>query len=123
METNNLTFREQLILKMLEDTLKTTTLHSITNSRILLIHRIADALSNRPEQPETLCDESITSKPIAVIGMHSHAYRALIHHDIRTIGDLLQLRQNDILRIHGFGRKALAQIEDYLEENGLELQR
>src|SRR5262249_8202236 len=41
---------------------------------------------------------------------------------IASIGDLLQLRQVDVLRVEGFGRKPLADIEPTLAKYGWTLQ-
>ena len=39
--------------------------------------------------------------------------------NIRTLGDLVQRSEDEMLQIENFGKKSLKEISDFLEEHGL----
>ena len=40
--------------------------------------------------------------------------------DIETVGDLTRLHKTDLLKLRNFGKKCLIEIDDFLNELGLE---
>ena len=49
------------------------------------------------------------------------AQRALVNADIRTLEELAQQTEREILGLHGMGKNAMAVIKATLEEHGLSL--
>ena len=44
----------------------------------------------------------------------------LISANIETLSEVLTIRTADLLKYHGFGRKSLTELREYIEEIGLE---
>jgi DNA-directed RNA polymerase subunit alpha len=68
--------------------------------------------------PERLQD--LFSKPIEDLAELSVRSRnSLQKENIRTLGDLVQRSEDEMLQIENFGKKSLKEISDFLEEHGL----
>jgi len=68
--------------------------------------------------PERLQD--LFSRPIEDLAELSVRSRnSLQKENIRTLGDLVQRSEDDMLQIENFGKKSLKEISDFLEEHGL----
>jgi hypothetical protein len=65
--------------------------------------------------------EKITELSIKSLDLPIRSYRALKVKDIRTIYDLLLMSERELLRIEGFGRKALKETSKSLKMMGLSL--
>jgi DNA-directed RNA polymerase subunit alpha len=68
--------------------------------------------------PERLQD--LFARPIEDLAELSVRSRnSLQKENIRTLGDLVQRSEDDMLQIENFGKKSLKEISDFLEEHGL----
>jgi DNA-directed RNA polymerase subunit alpha len=54
--------------------------------------------------------------PVEDLGLSARTTNALINNDIRTINDLVTLREADLRELKGFGSKALDEVKDKLAE-------
>ena len=60
-------------------------------------------------------------KPIAALDLPSRAASALLHENLRTIADIVQQTESELMRIPDFGKKSLRDLVDALEAHGHEL--
>ena len=70
---------------------------------------------------EQTTNNSILMMPIRDIDFSTRTWNALVTAEIETIGDLVKCRRDDLLKYRNFGKKSLAEIEDWLEAHGLAL--
>jgi DNA-directed RNA polymerase subunit alpha len=84
------------------------------------------------EQPELLAQaatalakpqiaESILSRPIKALNFSMRALNCLSSENVKTVGQLLQRSEEDLLNIRNFGEVTLQEIKDKLTEHGLEV--
>jgi len=67
------------------------------------------------DQPPAESDNAVLSRSIEELELSTRAYNCLtIRSEIRTIGDLVQRTEKDLLRIRNFGRVSLKEIRDIL---------
>jgi DNA-directed RNA polymerase subunit alpha len=71
------------------------------------------------EAPEV--SESTLSMPIATLSLNSRAQNCLEGEGIKTIGDLLQKSEDELLAIRNFGEVSLEDLKEKLEERDLEV--
>jgi len=57
------------------------------------------------------------------LGLSTRVKNALAHNEINTIGDLLKMRINGLLRWPFIGEKTIAELQVKLKENGFELEQ
>jgi hypothetical protein len=55
------------------------------------------------------------------LGLSVRTYNCLFYSQIRTVGELVQHRETDLLKTKNLGRKCLKEIKEYLAEHGLHL--
>jgi len=60
-------------------------------------------------------------KSLGEIGLSSRVIKILENNEIKTVGELLVKDSKDVKKIPGFGRKALRDLSEALERNGLVL--
>jgi DNA-directed RNA polymerase subunit alpha len=68
-----------------------------------------------PERLQDLFSRSIDD----LAEMTVRSRNSLQKENIRTLGDLVQKTEAEMLAIENFGKKSLKEIEDFLEEHGL----
>jgi DNA-directed RNA polymerase subunit alpha len=68
-----------------------------------------------PERLQDLFERPI--EDLAELSVRSR--NSLQKENIRTLGDLVQRSEDDMLKIENFGKKSLKEISDFLEEHGL----
>ena len=79
------------------------------------------------EQPEPVAQKSIPAynehldKSIDELELSVRSYNCLKNSDIKTIRDLVQKKESEMLKTKNFGRKSLNEIKDILAEMGLSL--
>lgn len=116
---NNLTLREQIILKLLDKSLEYGDIYDIADVRIAAIHDIADKLCKIPSDNNIPGSDVPLDTPIDVIEMPAVGLNALMHKDIRTIGDLVRESRRDMLRIRSFGKTSLTAVENFMKAHNL----
>ena len=81
----------------------------------------------RPEIEEELVDEEIErlqenlNRSVDELELSVRSYNCLKNAGIRTIGELVQRTENEMLKTKNFGRKSLNEIKELLNEMGLSL--
>lgn len=65
---------------------------------------------------------SVEGTPLGELNLHPRTYVPLYNHGIKTVEALTELTNEQVLTIHGIGPGGLREIEDALEERGLELE-
>ena len=60
--------------------------------------------------------DSGLSAPIEDLGFSERTKNALLNNDVRRIRDLVALTESDLKRLHGFGAKALEEVNNKLKE-------
>lgn len=58
-------------------------------------------------------------RPIGDLELSVRTFNVLSNYGIRTLGDLEKVREIDLLRLKGFGRKSLNELKEYMENAGL----
>jgi predicted flap endonuclease-1-like 5' DNA nuclease len=56
-------------------------------------------------------------------GIGAPAKRALAHAGVVTLEQVVQFGHTDLTKLHGMGVKTMAQLEDAMDEHGLEFPR
>ncbi|MEO1301127.1 MAG: DNA-directed RNA polymerase subunit alpha [Bacteroidota bacterium] len=59
------------------------------------------------------------SKPLDELQLSARAYNCLRDADIKTLGDLVQLRLDDISKLRNFGEKSFKELKDLVDSQGL----
>ena len=59
--------------------------------------------------------------PLSALDLRPRSVYALMHSDIRTVGQLLCMRESDLLRLIGVGRAIVREVQDCLRAQGLRL--
>lgn len=60
------------------------------------------------------------STPLSEFDFSVRCLNCLRYADIRTIADLVRLQKRDVLCFRNFGRKSLTELDDFIEEKGLQ---
>lgn len=53
-------------------------------------------------------------------GIGAPARRAMAHAGLETLEQVVQFGQRELLKLHGMGVKTMAQLEDAMDEHGLQ---
>lgn len=79
----------------------------------------------RPEIQEVVLEEkkeaSILDMPVENLGLSVRSLNCLKRAGVRTVGDLQQYTEEDVMKLKNFGQKSLDEIKDKLVEFGLGL--
>ena len=59
--------------------------------------------------------------PLSALDLRPRSVYALMNSDIRTVGQLLRMRESDLLRLVGVGRAIVREVQDCLRAQGLRL--
>ncbi len=78
----------------------------------------------KPEEEEAVDEEmlhmrKVLKTPLNDMDLSVRAYNCLKAADIRTLGDLVQLDMNDMMKFRNFGKKSLTELENLVQEKGL----
>jgi DNA-directed RNA polymerase subunit alpha len=68
---------------------------------------------------EMLHMRKILKTQLSDMDLSVRAYNCLKAADIRTLGDLVQLDMNDMMKFRNFGKKSLTELENLVQEKGL----
>lgn len=69
-------------------------------------------------KPDAILKRRLNQKDFSV-----RTWNCLVAADVKTLGDLISLKKTDYLRLRGFGRISLGEIEDYATKFGYELKK
>jgi DNA-directed RNA polymerase subunit alpha len=61
----------------------------------------------------------VLKTPLNDMDLSVRAYNCLKAADIRTLGDLVQLDMQDMMKFRNFGKKSLTELENLVQEKGL----
>jgi len=80
--------------------------------------------TSKPEEEEVVDEEmlhmrKVLKTPLNDMDLSVRAYNCLKAADIRTLGDLVQLDMNDMMKFRNFGKKSLTELENLVQEKGL----
>jgi DNA-directed RNA polymerase subunit alpha len=80
--------------------------------------------SAKPEEEEAVDEEMLHMRKVLKTPLHDmdlsvRAYNCLKAADIKTLGDLVQLDMQDMMKFRNFGKKSLTELENLVEEKGL----
>jgi DNA-directed RNA polymerase subunit alpha len=96
-----------------------------TAARILQSRLDLFANLQRPEAieyiPEERKEASILDMPVENLGLSVRSLNCLKRAGVRTVGDLHQYTEEDVMKLKNFGQKSLDEIKDKLVEYGLGL--
>lgn len=88
-----------------------------------IIHQIHTLIA--PVMPSTmpLSEVEVVPSDVGVdeLELSVRAFYCLKNSGIRTLGELIQMRETDLLKMKNFGRKSLREIKEILSEKGLAL--
>jgi DNA-directed RNA polymerase subunit alpha len=78
----------------------------------------------KPEEEEAVDEEmlhmrKVLKTPLNDMDLSVRAYNCLKAADIRTLGDLVQLDIQDMMKFRNFGKKSLTELENLVQEKGL----
>ena len=68
---------------------------------------------------EMLHMRKVLKTQLSDMDLSVRAYNCLKAADIRTLGDLVQLDMQDMMKFRNFGKKSLTELENLVQENGL----
>lgn len=72
-------------------------------------------------QPEVLGDDSATKILIEEINLSPRTTNALMNNEIKTIDDVIKLKDSELRQLKGFGAKAYDEVKDKIVELGFKL--
>ena len=78
----------------------------------------------KPEEEEAVDEEMLHMRKVLKTSLHDmdlsvRSYNCLKAADIKTLGDLVQLDMQDMMKFRNFGKKSLTELENLVEEKGL----
>ena len=82
-----------------------------------VIKEFKDSLPNRKKQIE----DAIRGKSVDELELTTRSANCMLNARIKTIGQLVERTEDDLLKIKNFGRKSLNEIKEALAEVGLTL--
>jgi hypothetical protein len=102
------------------------TRHRITSSRYFgfrdkawrLMRANAEALLDYDGEPVEITELSVQS-----LGLSTRTFKCLDRHSVWTVGELVQLTEDDLLNFTNFGPKSLREVKVKLDERGLRLKQ
>jgi len=74
----------------------------------------------KPEKPTEMINENL-SKSVEELELSVRSYNCLKNASIKTIGELVQKSESEMLKTKNFGRKSLNEIKEILASMGLSL--
>lgn len=74
------------------------------------------------EQNNKKQDTGIFAKKLHDCDLSVRSLICLKSADIETVGELCRRKKTDLLRLRNFGKRSLAEIEDFLHDNGLDFE-
>lgn len=79
------------------------------------------AFEKEQEKQKNISPElkAILSKPIARVGFSMRLMNSLQGGNINTVADLVRCSPRDLLTLRNFGRKSMAEVEDFFNRNSL----
>lgn len=84
-----------------------------------------DAIKNtnviKEEEQDEIIDTSILNIPIEDLGLSVRAFNCLEIAEVKTLGELVVLKSEDLLKFRNFGRLSLIETEKIVESKGLRL--
>jgi DNA-directed RNA polymerase subunit alpha len=66
-------------------------------------------------------ENGIYSQPISIMELSTRASNSLKNAGIESIGDLVQIKENDLIKFDNFGKRSFEEIKSKLQELGLSL--
>ena len=78
---------------------------------------VAEPADNGGSQPSHL--KEVLDRAIDDVGLSVRSINSLKNSNIRTLGDLVQFREEDLLKVKNVGEKALGEIAELLRREGL----
>jgi DNA-directed RNA polymerase subunit alpha len=79
-----------------------------------------DTHEEKPEKPAEMINENL-SKSVEELELSVRSYNCLKNANIKTIGELVQKSESEMLKTKNFGRKSLNEIKEILASMGLSL--
>src|SRR3989338_6297921 len=73
------------------------------------------------ERGATTSVETLLKSKVEDSGMSTRTANALIRAGVKTVGGLVRKSKEDLSSFEGLGEKAIEEVEEYLEKNGLSL--
>ncbi|HEY3998645.1 MAG TPA: DNA-directed RNA polymerase subunit alpha [Candidatus Xenobia bacterium] len=75
------------------------------------------------EEAEKDAQSSILDLPVEQLGLSVRSLNCLKRAGIRTVGDLTQYAEEDVMKLKNFGQKSLDEIKEKLQEHGMSLRQ
>lgn len=90
-----------------------------------IIHEIHDLISPMmpPMMSVSAVEEILSDVSVDDLELSVRASNCLRKANIKTLGELIQMREVDLLKTKNFGRRSLNEIKELLSEKGLSLKR
>lgn len=89
----------------------------IASKTVEITNEIFDGICTEPVEPDK---ENILDKKIKDCEISLRTKNCLVAADIETVGELVDYKKIDLLRLRNFGKKSLQEIEYFLHDNKLE---
>lgn len=70
-------------------------------------------------EPEIAKDPITLDSHIRILDLSVKSYNCLINSNIKTVGDLIEKSEEDLLAIKNLGKKCVREIRENLKDNGL----
>jgi DNA-directed RNA polymerase alpha subunit len=93
-----------------------------------LVERIADKVieimlfhGNQQKRKKFFEINDLLKTPIYKLEISVRTYNCFKNYEIRTLEDLIQYTEKDLMKIRNFGKKGVIEIKNLLEEYGLSL--
>jgi len=87
----------------------------------LLPQELPEPLALGKETPRPQIAESVLSMPIKALDLSMRALNCLTGENVKTVGQILERSEKDLLSIRNFGAVTLQELKDKLAEHGLEV--
>lgn len=85
----------------------------------------SDEVGNEPETDDTQVDAPVNlplyDMKVDDLDLTVRSYHCLMRADIKTVGDLVEKTEDEIMKVRNLGRKSLEEVKQKLQEMGLSL--
>lgn len=99
------------------------TAQRFATAAIVLANKLYAQSDNDKDKDDERDERSILDVAVKMCPFSTRAYNALRALNVETVRDIVKLSRNDIRMLRGVGNKTVVEIEEFLEEYGLEFKK
>lgn len=94
---------------------------ALLEARVAVLESALTSLASVGQAVRSAVALQYDAVPLSALDLRPRSVCVLMHSDIRTVGQLLRMRESDFLRLVGVGRAIVREVQDCLRAQGLHL--